>query len=105
MAAIFAASDQRRCRVLSRLAKAYLEKARAKAEALPAHELLTEIFALKAEIAEAEGRYANALEYTKKNIFTKKNSRAGAPVSMCRTITCKRKKNNWLPRKKARNWN
>ena len=46
------------------MAKAYLEKARAKAEALPAHELLTEIFALK-----AEGRYANALEYTKKKYF------------------------------------
>lgn len=51
------------------LSKSYLNKAQSKAENLKLDDLLTPIFALKAEIAEAEGDFENALRYTKKKYF------------------------------------
>ena len=50
-------------------AKSYLDKAQAKAEALEVNELLVKVYAIKAEIAEAEGRYADALAFIKKRRF------------------------------------
>jgi signal transduction histidine kinase/DNA-binding response OmpR family regulator len=51
------------------LAKSYLDKAQAKAEKLELDELLASTFMRKSKIAEAEGRFANALEYIKKQHF------------------------------------
>ncbi len=48
------------------LAKAYLEKAQRKAEILKLDDLLTPIFSMKASIAEAEGRFEEALGFTRK---------------------------------------
>ncbi|MCB9273991.1 MAG: response regulator [Lewinellaceae bacterium] len=53
----------------ARLAKAYLDTAQIKAENLALYDLLSKNFEQKAQIAEAEGRYADALEYTKKKYF------------------------------------
>ena len=51
------------------LAKAHLAKAGAKAQELELEALLARNFALLAQFAESEGRYADALAYTKKNQF------------------------------------
>lgn len=48
------------------LAESYLNKAQTKAENLELDDLLTINYGLKAQIAEEEGRYADALAYTKK---------------------------------------
>lgn len=48
------------------LAKSYLDRAHTKAEKLGLDGLLTVNYALKARIAEAEGRFADALEFSKK---------------------------------------
>ncbi len=48
------------------LAKSYLDTAQVKAEGLGLDELLARNFELKAQAADAEGRYAQALEYTRK---------------------------------------
>ncbi|TNE49564.1 MAG: response regulator [Bacteroidetes bacterium] len=50
-------------------AKSYLNKAQQKAEDLENDELLASIFESQARIAEAERRYADALEFTKKHHF------------------------------------
>ena len=50
-------------------AKSYLNKAQQKAEDMESDELLTSVFERKAKIAEAERRYADALEFTKKHQF------------------------------------
>jgi signal transduction histidine kinase/CheY-like chemotaxis protein/AraC-like DNA-binding protein len=47
------------------LAKSHLEEAQGKAEELELHDLLSGIFQLKMQYAEEEGRYAEALSYTK----------------------------------------
>ena len=51
------------------LAKAYLDSAFIKAEKLQLHEHLASNFELKAMIAEAENRYAEALDFTKKKHY------------------------------------
>lgn len=48
------------------LAKSYLDTAQVKAEGLGLDELLARNFELKAQAADTEGRYAQALEYTRK---------------------------------------
>jgi signal transduction histidine kinase/DNA-binding response OmpR family regulator len=48
------------------LAKSYLDKAQQNAEKLELDELLASTYARKAKMAEAEGRYADALAFTKK---------------------------------------
>lgn len=48
------------------LAISYLDSAQIKAEALEMEDLLTANFNLKAAVAESEGRYAEALDFTKK---------------------------------------
>ncbi len=50
-------------------AKSYLDKAQQKAENMELDELLASIFERKAKMAEAERRYADALEFTKKHRF------------------------------------
>ncbi len=49
-------------------AKTYLEIARKKANALELHDLLANNYALQSEMAEAEGRYKEALAYSKQEL-------------------------------------
>ncbi|TNE57811.1 MAG: response regulator [Bacteroidetes bacterium] len=52
-------------------AKAYLNRAETRATAAPVDDLLPDVYAWCAQIAETEGRLADALEYTRKH-YTKK---------------------------------
>ncbi len=54
------------------LAKSFLEEAQSKSEELQLHDHLSGIFQLKAQYAEEEGLYAEALNYTKQRYFHEK---------------------------------
>lgn len=58
------------------LAKSYLEKAQGKAEKLSFNDLLADNYERKARIAEAEGRFGDALAFVKKQQFHKEKFKA-----------------------------
>jgi signal transduction histidine kinase len=65
------------------LSKSYLAKALAKAQKLELHDHLATTYGLMARIAETEGRYADALEYTRqKYLYEKKFEEKGASFSV-----------------------
>lgn len=65
------------------LSKSYLAKALAKAQKLELHDHLATTYGLMARIAETEGRYADALEYTRqKYLYEKKIEEKGASFSV-----------------------